>query len=1837
MATDTNFVKECIEKYKLKLLDLSRRNNLISFNHSERSRQHIRVIDELPDCLYEELLYGKKLTFLALPEEDEIPPDEKSSIFLRYLERAKLTDEEYIKAVDLVDEDKEGALDQIKKIERELRNKIRKELGLPVWKDQESLTNTEVAKKYGLNPSYHMPEPTPENQEGAKRHTDKYIQTLLKPEEMSHKLSGLNSYICLDMEESGVNTLYAAFGFLEWYDSENADKKYTSPLSLLQLEVEKKQSRKGYTYRVAATGEEPEINLSLSKRLQKDFGIELPAFTEKDWPEDYMRKVGDLIKEATIPKKEKWKIRRFITIGRFRFARLVMFHDLSAEKWPSDRDISTNGVVQSLFAGSDKEISDDHAKDYDIDTKEVEEVVPLLVTSADASQHSALVDVMKGKNLAIKGPPGTGKSQTITNIIANALATGKSVLFLAEKMAALNVVHKRLNNANLGSYCLELHSTKAKKPEVLKSIEERLKLRSTLGNKKHLASKIQDFKRSKDQITKYINALNGNFDRQDKPIHDYLWGAQLRKDRIGGLLSVISQCRIPFEQANLTESELSGHTEELKTITVLKKQVDKETKDGSHPWGFISNADLDPFQQEELKRLIKEWKDTLQKTQSQLKAFNEDFALSIDSTTRGINTFYGYLKNCIDVDVGKLNKEFIANIGDKKKAAALVAFVERIQSYRSTLNDVHSLKNVSKVVDNIQEIEDYTVTAKEISAENISALEIGEQIKDLKEEVELWNKNLKILLGIERFGVFKDKDLDKIYALAEVPDFISSVPRDYLLFRTDDIIDEKNALYLEAAANKQEWIQEQQACYDLSIMEKPDEIRMHAAVLENISLFSILRLSYYLRPSYYKAKNLIKRVSKKRNKFSAKDAAKILRSIADTKEEKEAVEQDKQLQSICGSFFNGIKTDFKKLHQINKWATSVRKHYVVRDEFSRNVRQWLLRGEMEELDSVRELASDGNFVAWKKKIAEIKNTVSPDTPFKEYLGGLADRAKKLKQLKEQLQNIASDATITFATIADDLPHLQKAKDVKDATDQDSTVKEFFSDEYQGAETNIADIEETALFIGECLKIPKLETGFSNFLNADFSKTWERFKKQLEVLTKTAGNVATSAKEIGNRADICFTSGSDEIEWRDIELETLVKQLSQALEAPNALNQWIKLNKKITKASKTIKGKLLQVYDREDLDFDTLPTAFEYMVYSAVAREIYKCNPVILESSGMSLEQARSRIKELNKEIVELQQQELCNKLNAAKPLFGNRRDRKSTWTEGALIHNEISKQRKHIPIRALMKRAGQSIQKIKPCFLMSPLTVAQYLDPGKFKFDLVVIDEASQMRPEEALGGIARANQIVVVGDPQQLPPTSFFQSAGKDEAVEEDFTSEAIMDMALSSFRPSRILNRHYRSQHESLIAFSNYHFYDKSLVLFPSPVKDPDELGVKLEHVGGTYAANSNMDEVEAIVKAALEFMHKHPKRSLGIATMNQVQKDLIESAMDRAFIERPHAAEYKAKWQGTLESFFVKNLESVQGDERDAIFISTVYGPDKNGAVMQRFGPINSTGGYRRLNVLFSRAKKNMVVFTSLKPEDIKIQNTSSKGIRALKGFLAYASKSVLDEGQRDPQEIPDSDFEVCVKEKLESIGCEVHPQVGVAGYRIDLGIKHFKYPYGYLMGVECDGATYHSCKSVRERDVIRQQVLEGLGWRIYRIWSTEWFSNPVQEFEKLKSYIQKLLESDDLQKETDTDNVVEHDFTSNEKEDEPEDLFDVAEKPENTKANTIQVFDTVTYLIAKNDGKEEERTVKIVPTQGDPNTGTITKDSIIGRALLGACEGEEIECTLPRGEVTLEIIRVDKHKD
>jgi very-short-patch-repair endonuclease len=369
-----------------------------------------------------------------------------------------------------------------------------------------------------------------------------------------------------------------------------------------------------------------------------------------------------------------------------------------------------------------------------------------------------------------------------------------------------------------------------------------------------------------------------------------------------------------------------------------------------------------------------------------------------------------------------------------------------------------------------------------------------------------------------------------------------------------------------------------------------------------------------------------------------------------------------------------------------------------------------------------------------------------------------------------------------------------------------------------------------------------------------------------------------------------------------------------------------------------------------------------------------------------------------------------------------------------------------------------------------------------------------------------------------QLPPTSFFQKLSTDATDEgdemEDVKQESVLEAAASRFFPPRRLKWHYRSEHGSLISFSNAEFYDNGLTVFPSPYHEHPEYGVHLTQVNGVYTAGTNQKEAEAVVKAALDFMGTCPNQSLGIVAVNSKQAELIRELMDRLFAADPAAEAYRARWESGLESLFMKNLENVQGDERDTIFISTVYGKDENGNFYQRFGPINSLYGHRRLNVLFTRAKKRVVVFSSMTPEDIQDEG-KHWGVRALKAYLKYARDGrLVSSPSKRAVDACDSEFEEWVLQTLKANGFDAVPQFGFAGYSIDIAVKHPKQPGTFVCGVECDGATYHSARSIRERDRLRQEVLERLGWKIYRIWSTDWFRNPALQTKNLVEYVNKL---------------------------------------------------------------------------------------------------------------------------
>ena len=502
-------------------------------------------------------------------------------------------------------------------------------------------------------------------------------------------------------------------------------------------------------------------------------------------------------------------------------------------------------------------------------------------------------------------------------------------------------------------------------------------------------------------------------------------------------------------------------------------------------------------------------------------------------------------------------------------------------------------------------------------------------------------------------------------------------------------------------------------------------------------------------------------------------------------------------------------------------------------------------------------------------------------------------------------------------------------------------------------------------------------------------------------------------------------------------------------------------------------------------------------------------------------------KKLDQDLIKLSSSMVIEQANSRKPqdILIQAAD-----TEAAILQKEAAKKRQLMPIRVLFQKIPNLLVKLKPCLLMSPISVSQFLPPDA-KFDLVLFDEASQIVPEDAIGSIYRGKTLVVAGDNKQLPPTSFFQKnliddVDWDELSDEDVeVFDSILDECLGIGLPVKTLRWHYRSKHEGLIAFSNHRFYEDALVTFPAAKAEVDTLGVKMVYVpDGLYdrgGKRNNPKEAEKVADLVFEHFRLYPKKTLGVVTFSIAQMETVEEAIDQRLKMQPEFESFFK--EDRLEGFFVKNLENVQGDERDVIFFSVGYGYDEGRVMAMNFGPLNKPGGERRLNVAVTRAREKVVLVTSIKATDIDPE-AKAVGVQTLRNYLDYAEHGTETLEQVKARE---SEFESALDEdvaaEIKKMGYEVVPQVGCSGYRIDIGVVDPVNPGNYLLGIECDGASYKSSSSARDRDRLREQVLTQLGWRIHRVWSPAWVARRDSEVRRLKEALEQASKQQ-LEKDT-----------------------------------------------------------------------------------------------------------------
>lgn len=718
-----------------------------------------------------------------------------------------------------------------------------------------------------------------------------------------------------------------------------------------------------------------------------------------------------------------------------------------------------------------------------------------------------------------------------------------------------------------------------------------------------------------------------------------------------------------------------------------------------------------------------------------------------------------------------------------------------------------------------------------------------------------------------------------------------------------------------------------------------------------------------------------------------------------------------------------------------------------------------------------------------------------------------------RQLKKQLLSHAVEGYHPgIESLREDAKKLMRVQTIEEETSEYDPLIDQLGFLYGGRNTDweqVLAVQEWVKAVDEA-ELIELDRVGAFLSNGSFDEI-STARNQLDKALDTWGSAWSELEEFLAVDDV-------RIEGENIEqarLGPIENWLGELQETTDELQEWIQYQDKRDEVLQSPIGPFLEAYLDAEHAANSLVDSFKRSFYTKWLNEVY--HETGLESfSATEFDDLVTNFRRLDEQQREYAKAEIQHRVTSRHPKTELQH---ADSSEQVMLRREIKKSQRHMPLRELFSKAPSLITDLKPCFMMSPLSVAQYIQLGTIQFDTVIFDEASQVMPQDAISSLIRGEQVIIAGDSKQLPPTTFFSADVETaEDVREDL--ESILDEA-STFLPQKKLLWHYRSHTNELIEFSNTKYYNGALQTFPDNSPEED-MGVELEYVeNGLYdrgGSSSNKPEARRVLDLIKEHIEKHSDRSLGVVAFSSAQAQAIRDIVQQERDENPVLDAFVSE-EDALEEFFVKSLENVQGDERDSLIFSVGYGPDESGKITMNFGPLNQTGGERRLNVAVTRAKKQIQVVSSLQPGEIDLQRTGARGVRDFKHYLEYAKRGsqALARSDSEPQVLHfDSDFEESVYTALESRGFDVVTQVESSGYSIDLAIKHPEKPGKYVLGIECDGAAYHHSKTARDRDRTRQAVLESLGWTIHRIWSPNWASNKEREVDEIAEKVDRLIE-------------------------------------------------------------------------------------------------------------------------
>jgi very-short-patch-repair endonuclease len=1495
--------------------------------------------------------------------------------------------------------------------------------------------------------------------------------------------------------DKGVNTLHIAVGGLIWTDQDQQER--VAPLLLVPMKFWKPGPRQPHA--LTLTDDDLTVNPALSIKLH-EFGIELPPQSEVNRAFEDGGIEAALGLFAAVNLREGWRLSELQVLSLFTFQKEAMYRDLL----DNEEAVIANPLVQALGGGGE-DFFFEPLGDEQIDAEAPPESSPL-VLDADSSQRAAVDAAVKGRSFVLDGPPGTGKSQTISNMIGALIGAGKSVLFVSEKIVALEVVKERLDERGLRSLLFELHSSKTSRKEVAHALGRSLTTKAKAPPYMR-ELEVDKARGRRVELNSYAQAVNEIRQPLGVSIHEAL-----------GIIEQ-SGSHTPSPEPEMDVSVFRGS--DLQTIRDSAIRVERHWPlflegEGAVWFGLTDQAEL-AFNLESLLSALdgyeREYGD-LHSAATDLRlqgTFDFDEMLElVEKWASGAPSFRRrpWLVS-LELDAVKVA------LADIRQIATQISTSKAC--YRDLLGDTWELvpeevelPTSQKLAESFELLKDLdSVKVKKSEKISVASAESSRQFFDLCSGLLNFSERIGISFPDKLTQLQPYSDALKIMASTDCPPIKWFANRANLntVREASKILRKGNE---EVARHRLGCMALGERSIELPLEEFRDFFAENSSFIDRFSA------------DYRSRKQELKNVANSRRWREIRNS---LPCAGDWKQaSRKLTESEKKFDGELAGYYGGLESDWDYLFARISDAEQLAKAFLVHDSGALNKgmgENWFV----EDVESkTRAIAEAVNSLAKLQSIAGRDLTKASSSAslvdLSQRLGlsatALQRMGKIYDMLKKHLENefsigVVSRAMSYLENLRLERPSLEgKLESYGGLLEVEIDRDQFFLE----PEALCADLEKRYVWTQRLLELagqrdsdnPKARLTQEEFAALDASRIPEGLERAAEKWGDAYERFSSSFVE-ARKPDL--KKKLHEFQEARTYLNVLKKRLPE-------IDQWLDFDHHHNRLVQYGFARVIEAAKDLKLDSSRIAGFLVASVLRMWVGEQFTKDPRFGDSALVDRDEIIGEYRDLDALLKDHAISQIFDVAESTRP--------RSFQGQAAGILKESEKKARHKPVRDQIAQSDEVIKALHPCFMMSPLAVSQFLPPD-IRFDVVIFDEASQVTPADAINCIYRGKAVIAAGDQKQLPPTKFFAAAtAEDENVEEDVARdyESILDlMKASGAFNSLTLRWHYRSRHEHLIAFSNASFYEGRLITFPGAVDESADLGVKFFKVAdGVYrrsAGRDNPKEAKAVAERVIHHFDTRPGKSLGVVAFSTAQQETLEAAVTIARKDRPDLDQYFEQGNSDRQrGFFIANLESVQGDERDVIIFSIGYGPDETGKVYKNFGPVSRTGGERRLNVAFTRARELVEVVASMDASNLgDVKAGPSEHLRRYLDFAERGPAALhleLGESGLDFE----SPFEVSVAAEIRSWGYTVQPQVGVAGYRIDIGVRHPQHGGTFLLGVECDGAMYHSSKTARDRDRLRHEILEGLGWTIHHIWGTAWYRHRQAEIDKLRALLDELAQ-------------------------------------------------------------------------------------------------------------------------